>query len=679
MKKKLGFTLVEVLVSFAIIAIAVFIFTPFIAFSFKSLYDMGQTRRAIYEERKNIEIKIAANNSEGVDELKIVFEKGSSHEIVNAYGTRISDSINNNILSFITNTKGDTVSLAIRSRTEGYTNKFSEDSWHRITDKIVDVMTDNDLFTDVTKFSVKSNDGTVVIPYTDFVLTDVNNAYFTLPEEAMPAGGSPYKVCYEDYYAYMFVGLSSFEGVGMIAVGSSNRLILSEGFENNDPTNIKFFDGGNINQDTSTIINDIVWVPDASGNPNAGKFVSVGENGYYLEIGETVAQGSDFNEVDIRQKIFTPGSISSLQSFKAIASTGAGTEPIFTGGLSYAYEQTQTTAHFHNNAEIDYNSNTCKYHADNNIPCTQTHATRWHFYRNGAWRNGNSVPSDALYPHRRQTDPNPCGVIEHDGIVCTEADTAATHAENSTTETSNVTAAINSQFKLEGGTLISALDSSFTGNNNYVDVAYGTYSGANRTIVLDSIANTARFRDGNGTWGNLETNKSGLKSVAIGTMQYITWLLSRQDQSAYVIVYGTNAALRYGTTSTVNVSLGYAANSVAYARKGSYNNTWVLVGNSGYIAYSEIYDSFWSGGNYTSSNPFTRVTTYIDSIDMGTHNLSALGNLNEVVSINDRFFAVGDNGLILSSGDGKIWYRHYIYDSSNNIMSGINLKSIAGR
>lgn len=676
MKENKGFTLIEVIVAFAVIAIAVFVFTPIIAYSFNMISDMGQTREDIYEQRKDIEIKIAGNNSEGTDELKIVFEKGSDHEIVSAYGTLISDSVSKNILSFVTNTKGDSVQLAIRSRTAGYTNKFSEDSWNDITDKIVDVLTDNELFTDVTDFSVKSNDGTVVISDAGFVITDAGNAYFTLPDEALPASGSPYKVCYEDYYAYMFVSLSSFDGVGMIAVGSNNRLILAEGFENNDPTNIKFYDGGTINDSPGTVINDIVWIPDTSGNPNAGKFVAVGADGYYLEIGETVAQGSDFNEVDITQKIFTPGTITSLMDFTSLASTGAGTDPVFTGRLSYLYQLTQTVPHSHANAQLNYNNKTCKYHAANNIPCTvaNTSSTRWHWFINNAWASGNTVPNGALYAHRRQTTFNPCGAVKYDGTVCTDANTEATHTENATTETSDVTADISSQFKLEGGTLISAIDNSPAADHNYVDVAYGPYSGANRTIILDAAANTARYRDGNGSWSDLETGKAGLKSAAIGTMRYYWLWIFPREASAYVIVYGTSAALHYGTTGTTNIDLGYSANSVAYANKGSYNNTWVIVGDSGYISYSELYAPL-------ENRSFTRVTTYIDSADGSTKNISTLDsyNLNEVVCINDRFFAVGDGGLILSSGDGKIWYRHYIYDENDNIVSGIDLNSIAGR
>lgn len=115
MKSNKGFTLIETLIAMALIIIAVFIFTPIFAHSFKQIADAGVWQNIIIKQRASIEEQLAGRSAILSDDIKYppiditlnLYEEGveTSDISVKISGKNIKDSLTNktNIRSFLTN------------------------------------------------------------------------------------------------------------------------------------------------------------------------------------------------------------------------------------------------------------------------------------------------------------------------------------------------------------------------------------------------------------------------------------------------------------------------------------------------------------------------------------------------------------------------------------------------
>lgn len=113
MKSNKGFTLIETIIAMALVMIAVFVFTPIFAFSFKQISDAGIWQNVVISQRANLENQLAGRSDilSSTDNIKYPPEivtinfNSTGNETVDIYGRIISDTLVNrtNIKSFISN------------------------------------------------------------------------------------------------------------------------------------------------------------------------------------------------------------------------------------------------------------------------------------------------------------------------------------------------------------------------------------------------------------------------------------------------------------------------------------------------------------------------------------------------------------------------------------------------
>lgn len=270
MRNQKGMTLVEILVAMGLMVMVAFCFTPFMLSSLQNVQVAGQQRETLYEQKGDIEEQIA----EGIDYtapddsftgVLVNFKQGAVTEQSSAEGIFLT-SVGEMLTSFIAR---DEASLTLSP------GSVVENSPNTVT---IEITCDFVAFTDASKFSLVESDGTTgtAVPWVTFSI-DASNDHRAVMRAAV--GGyrfdmsKTYLVCYDTLKAPLTVTPSS-----LVAVGSNGAYYVYTADK-------VWKKGSGTNSSSSTgrlgdqKLNDIVWT--------GTQYLAVGEKGswYYTQDG----------------------------------------------------------------------------------------------------------------------------------------------------------------------------------------------------------------------------------------------------------------------------------------------------------------------------------------------------------------------------------------------------------
>lgn len=204
-----GFTLAELLVSLFIICLLIFTFTPLILFSFNNIYNAGEARAKILEDKGNVEIMIADGESDTTEEIPVGLLNASGNLIPGTSGTyQIGMERSGELKAAVVDALAASISISPSHVTKGYKNKkiyiYGENIHFQRTPSL---------------FSLVRREGTsdILITKTGVnILADDTIAEFSLPEGLVP--GNKYFIKYGNLEAQLFIDPQQ-----LIAVGEGGK------------------------------------------------------------------------------------------------------------------------------------------------------------------------------------------------------------------------------------------------------------------------------------------------------------------------------------------------------------------------------------------------------------------------------------------------------------------------
>lgn len=263
MRNQKGMTLVEILVAMGLMVMVVFCFTPFMLSSLQNVQVAGDQREEVYQEKGDMEEQLA----EGIDytdpslsfsDVGITFEQGTNTATVAAKGLFLT-SVGDMLVSFLASDKA-TFDIAPGSVSENCPNSLTID----ITCDFMKFGTEDD----DPKFELKENG--VKVGWVQFEIVTENHAVMSANSVYEFDIKNKYEICYGAMSAPLIVTPSSLIAVGengaYYVITSEKKWKLGEGTEEDED--------GKLGSNT---LRDAVWT--------GTQYVAGGDKGswYYTE------------------------------------------------------------------------------------------------------------------------------------------------------------------------------------------------------------------------------------------------------------------------------------------------------------------------------------------------------------------------------------------------------------